>query len=291
MKKFVRLMILAALALALGCTGICRAEIIPPYGPGQQIGYPAVVLCESLTLREKPSASSKAVKTLKYGARPIVINADTPDGAKYENGFVYCTLGDSEDSPCGWLNADYLAINPAWYVTEKSTAVYAWNDTSAPKVALLGKGEQLPILKAEGDWYIVSLRGAAGWIQNDSPLMALFNGSNELVKAELVTAGGEYVSDKTEELYWIKQAFAAAKPAENADCPFNAKLTLTFSDGSTVTVWPATDDCRIFRAPDGACYEYGTETDIQAEEQAWQHIKVSDSFWSIFGTAKADLYQ
>ncbi len=164
MKKYGWLTILTALILALGCLGTVYAEIIPPYGPGQQIGYPAVVLCEELALREKPSSSSKAIQTLNYGDQPIVVGADTSEGAQKENGFVYCTLGDSEDSPCGWINADYIVINPAWYVTEKETAVYAWNDTAAPKVALLGKGIRLPILKEEGDWYVISLRGAVGWI-------------------------------------------------------------------------------------------------------------------------------
>ena len=160
------LTILTALVVMLGCLGGAHAEIIPPLGPGQQIGYPAVVLCEELTLREKPDSSSKAIQTLDYGALPIVIDADLPKGAKEENGFVYCTVDDSEDSPCGWVNSDYIVINPAWYVTEQKTMVYAWNDTAAPKIALLGKNTRLPILKEEGDWYLVSLRGAAGWIHS-----------------------------------------------------------------------------------------------------------------------------
>ena len=164
MKKFTWLTILTALILALGCLGAAFAEIIPAAEPGQQIGYQAVVLCETLTLRESSSSSSKALQTLNYGDLPIVVGADLPAGAKQENGFVYCVLGDSEDSPSGWLNADYLVINPAWYITEKATAVHAWNDSTAPKVALLDKGTRLPILREEGDWYIVSLRGAVGWI-------------------------------------------------------------------------------------------------------------------------------
>ena len=164
MKKNNMVTILMVLVLTIGCIGLAHAEIIPPCEPGQQIGYPAVVLCEKLTLRENPSSSSKAVRTLNYGDQPIVVGADLPDGAKEENGFVYCTLGDAEDSPCGWVNADYIVINPAWYVTEKETAVYAWNDTAALKVALLDKGVRLPIVKEEGVWYIVSLRGAVGWI-------------------------------------------------------------------------------------------------------------------------------
>ena len=165
MKKFGWLTILTALVVMLGSFGGACAEVIPPLGPGQQIGYPAVVLCEELTLREAPSASSKAVETLNYGDLPIVVGADLPAGPQEENGFVYCTLGDSEDAPCGWINSDFIAINPAWYVAGQKTPVYCWNDTEAPKAALLDDGTRLPILKEEGDWILVSLRGAAGWIQ------------------------------------------------------------------------------------------------------------------------------
>ncbi len=153
-----------ALILALCCICAACAEVIPPQEPGQQIGYQAVVLCETLTLREKASASSKAIRTLHYGDLPIVIGADLPSGAKTQNGFVYCTLGETEDSPSGWLNEEYLFINPSWYVTKKQKAVYAWNDAKAPKVALLEKNERLPILKEEDLWYLISLRGAVGWI-------------------------------------------------------------------------------------------------------------------------------
>jgi SH3-like domain-containing protein len=81
-----------------------------------------------------------------------------------EHGWANVVLGDSEDSPSGWVKESFLAIDPAWYETEDSTPVYAWNDTSAPTVALLGAGTTLPILRDDGDWIVVSLRGAAGWI-------------------------------------------------------------------------------------------------------------------------------
>ena len=72
MKKYTWLAIMTALILAIGSIGIVQAEIIPPHGMGQ-IGLPAVVLCEELTLREKASASSKALEKLEYGALPIVM--------------------------------------------------------------------------------------------------------------------------------------------------------------------------------------------------------------------------
>lgn len=163
MKKHTWLAILTAAVLALGCAAAAQAEIIPSFGEGQ-IGYMAAVLCGSLTLRQEPSASSRAVETVQYGHRINVI--------RQEGNWAYCTLGDSEDSAMGWVNADYIVIDPAWYRTEKATPVYAWNDTAAPKVALLDANTEywdpetfLPILKDEGEWVLVSLRGAVGWIQ------------------------------------------------------------------------------------------------------------------------------
>ena len=156
MKKHIWLAAVTALILTLGSVGPVRAEIIPAQGEGQ-IGLQAVVLCQDLTLRQEPNASSKAVKTLHYGDR-IIVQPQT-------GGWAACFLSDSVDSGrSGWVNEDYLAIDPAWYRTEKATPVYAWNETTAPKVALLDKNTTLPILKAERDWLVVSLRGAAGWI-------------------------------------------------------------------------------------------------------------------------------
>ena len=156
MKKYGWLTILTALVLLLGCVGGVQAEIIPPHGEGQ-IGLAAAVLCEELTVRKEPSTAAKTVTTLHYGDHPIVI--------RQANGWAYCALGDSEDSLVGWVNADYIAIDPAWYRTDAQMPVYAWNSTAAPKVAWLAKNVTLPILKEEGAWLIVSLRGAAGWIR------------------------------------------------------------------------------------------------------------------------------
>ena len=156
MKKTSWLTILVALVLAVGGIGAANAEILPPHGYGQ-IGLQAVVLCEELTVHREASASSGTVEILNYGDLPIVMDQ--------KDGWAYCALGDAEDSPKGWVNSAYIAIDPSWYRTEGKTTVYAWNDTSAPRVALLSKGTTLPILKEEGNWLIVSLRGATGWIR------------------------------------------------------------------------------------------------------------------------------
>ena len=155
MKKNALLTMLIALMLLSGI-GSVQAEIIPPHGEGQ-IGLQAVVLCESLTVRQEPSAASDTVDTLKSGDLPIV--------TEQSGEWAYCFLGDSEDSPSGWVNADFIIIDPAWVRLEEKTPVYAWADTTAPKVALLDRDTTLPILKEEGEWLVVGLRGASGWIR------------------------------------------------------------------------------------------------------------------------------
>lgn len=160
MKKSIRLFILTLTGLGL-FGNICRAEVIPAHGPGQ-IGYRAEILCSSLTVRKDGNADSDAVKTLHYGDFLIVDNIQS-------DGWVKCFLGDDVNGgPEGWINTDYIIIDPAWYRTDDTTPVYAWNDTKAPKVALLDKDTTLPIIKDEGDWFIVSLRGAAGWVLKNS---------------------------------------------------------------------------------------------------------------------------
>ena len=156
MKKHVWLTILTLMVILTAAVAV-HAEIIPPYGEGQ-IGLSAVVLCESLTVRKDPKADSPAVGTLENGRRFIVM--------KQENGWAECCVSDDVDAgPIGWVRSDYIVVDPAWYRTAASTPVYAWNDTTAPKVALLDKDTTLPILKDDGVWLVVGLRGATGWIR------------------------------------------------------------------------------------------------------------------------------
>ena len=61
MKRFVLLLFLAVCLTASAC-----AQILPPDGPGQ-LGIPAVVLCQTLTVRESPAANAKSVAKLRYG--------------------------------------------------------------------------------------------------------------------------------------------------------------------------------------------------------------------------------
>ena len=121
-----------------------------------------------------------------------------------EGEWAKVVLGDSEDSPSGWVDADYIAIDPSWYRTNGETPVYAWDDTSAPKVALLDDGTTLPILRDDGNWIVVSLRGATGWINNpDRNASQNTNGSDSgTAQSNSGSAAGES-SQGTDQSSWF----------------------------------------------------------------------------------------
>ena len=279
MRKRIWLAVL--LSVILPCAGIARirAEILPAQGEGQ-IGYQAVVLCESLTVRQERSASSKAVETLHYG--------DTFAVQDNWDGWASCFTSDDVDAgQTGWVNSDYIIVNPTWYRTDDTTPVYAWNDTMAPKVALLSKGTVLPILKDEGEWLIVSLRGATGWIYKSASdrltaeTVETIRLISNLDRAELTTPKGTYTLSDQAGLRWIEENFSIAQPIVSAGCPFDATLTLYSTDGRTIVLQMATDSCRNFRTADGSSFAYGNGD--EALRLYGSTSGIGEAFWRLFG--------
>jgi len=111
MRKRIWLAVLLLVILPFAGIARIRAEILPAQGEGQ-IGYQAVVLCESLTVRQERSAGSKVVETLHYG--------DTFAVQDNWDGWASCFTSDDVDAgQTGWVNSDYIIVNPAWYRTDE----------------------------------------------------------------------------------------------------------------------------------------------------------------------------
>ena len=133
-----------------------RVWIIPPQGMGQ-IGIGAVVMLNGLPVHESPDSASAVLLTLESGQHVILL--------QQSGEWAECSLSDSVDAgPAGWVETGSLLVDPAWYMTEEETPVYAWGDTEAPRLDVLEKGTLLPILKDDGEWLVISLRGASAWI-------------------------------------------------------------------------------------------------------------------------------
>ena len=265
---------------------VAKAEILPPHGEGQT-GLQAVVLCDSLTLRKDRSVSSEAIQALPYGSLIMVQTV--------EEGWAHCVATESE-GPAGWVKSDYLAIDPAWYICDETIPVFAYGGHMAPKVALLSRGDKLPIIKDEGDWLVVSLRGASGWIYKtaqdrvSADTLSNLSSLSGLARAELLTPKGAYTLTDQAGLSWIEANFSIAQPILSAGCPFDAVLTLYKTDGSEETLYIATDGCRNFRTLDGSYFAFGNGD--EALRLYGSTGIIAEEFWKLFGlnTVYEDIY-
>ena len=139
-------------------SAVAFGEITKPIGSGQ-LGFDAVVISKNISIRPTQNANAKAVKKMNYGDHMAVMSLG--------NGWCECYLSETEGLS-GYVLESYILIDPAYITTEESTPVYAWQDQNAKRVGLLGRGETFPIIRMEGDWLLISLRGAAAWILRPS---------------------------------------------------------------------------------------------------------------------------
>lgn len=147
-------LVICAFVLSLALCVSAGAEISHPVGPGQ-MGYDAVVLSKNVSIRPTTNANAKAVKRLNYGDRMAVMSAG--------NGWCEVYLSETEGLT-GYVLETYILVDPAYITIEESTPVYAWKATNAKRVGLISRGETYPIIRMEGNWLLISLRGAAGWM-------------------------------------------------------------------------------------------------------------------------------
>ena len=88
--------------------------------------------------------------TLNYTGKDILV-IDSWDG--------WAQIHYSDGAELGWVRSDYLLMDPAWYLCDEDTQVYAYPDFMSPCVALLDKGAKLPILTEWEDGESLS-----GWV-------------------------------------------------------------------------------------------------------------------------------
>lgn len=147
------------LALCLGAP-MALAEVEPARGELEyytgKFGYHCVVLCEELSVRESPSYDAPVIHTFTSGSMFVTTGQ--------ENGWQ-SVVALRDGSEVHWVRPEYLAFDPAFYITEKETPVYAYDGIDAPRVALLDAGVNLPVIKETDTHYIVGLRGASGFIR------------------------------------------------------------------------------------------------------------------------------
>lgn len=119
-----------------------------------EAGAPALVLCESLTLRAESSTTAAALRSLPYGAVVHCTGHSKPGWLEVE------VSGDT-----GWARAEFLLMNPQFRTFSEETPVLAWPSEDAPWVGLLDAGTVCPVLGEYDGYLVISLRGASGFVQ------------------------------------------------------------------------------------------------------------------------------
>lgn len=260
---------LCLLTLALlCCAATVSASILPATGVDADFKAwtgldctPAVVLCESLSILDnRGDQGGRKVGTLFYTGNTIPV-IESWDG--------YAKIYYADGTETGWVRNDYLLMDPAFYVCDEDTQVYAYPDGMAPRIALLNKDTKLPILTEYDDnisingWVCVSLRSAAGWIRK-TPRDTIENTwfrpekMQAITKAQLQLAGDEPIlCTDPEQLLALSALLTNAEDRGGmvSGCPFTATLTLWLADGTQTALQLATDSCCIFRV-DGRDWAY-----------------------------------
>ena len=222
---------------------------------------PAVILCENLTVYDaRGDQGGKKVTTLHY-------TGDTIPVIEEWDGWAHIYYSDGTKT--GWVHSEYLLMDPAWYVCDQGTPVYAMADTKAPRVGYLATGTELPIIaeysSGSKQWVCVSLRGASGWIRKtskDTVVQSSFSpqmlwditGAMLTYKGEALYASAPGNADMMSALSALLTSATELGPA-TAGCPFDATLEVHLSDGRRITLLLATDSCCIYRV-DGRDYQY-----------------------------------
>lgn len=145
------------------------------------------------------------------------------------------------------MRGAYTALDPAWYVAEKAVPAYAFPGGET-RVALLDAGEKLPILREEGGYFLVGLRGAAAWIKSESDGFAAGQLKN-IVYAELRCGGESYFIEQSN-LPRLGEMLSSVeyRGEKISGCPFGQiALIVTLEDGYTLTLDLAADSCCVYR--------------------------------------------
>lgn len=230
----------------------------------------AVVLCESLTGRDAPNG--KAVYAFRNGETFLTWETD--------GGWINAYFSDGAE-PC-WVRGEYVAIDPAWYVTTEETPAYAFPGGET-RVALLDAGEKLPVLLCEGGYCLVGLRGAAAWVENAQDGFSAERLRN-LTEAVLYCGASAYAIDP-QNLAELGEMLSSVeyRGEQMASCPFGQiTLVLSLADGGSVTLDLASDDCCIYRA-DGR-YDYAFARNLSTSEGAAKN----DALLALFGLRRAE---
>lgn len=134
--------------------------------------FPGIVIAQSISLRESPSTRAKRIASLPNGAMFDLLDE--------QNGWYRVSYwdGKSQTPLEGWVLVDFVVRDPSFITTTKATYVYATPSRSSKKVGELVSGSQVVVIAEFGDFWVVNLRSATGFIYKKDVEENYLNGGN-----------------------------------------------------------------------------------------------------------------
>lgn len=135
--------------------------------------YPGIVISQNVSLREGPSTGAARIASVPNGSIFDLLDE--------QNDWYRVAYFDSKTSQMleGWVLVDYIVRDPSYVTTTKLTYVYSMPARDSKKVGQLVSGTQLVVIGEYGDFWVVNLRSASGFIyKNDIEEDVYWNGGN-----------------------------------------------------------------------------------------------------------------
>lgn len=141
-----------------------------PKGSFTRLGYNTdkynvrgVVLCSSLSMRATPSTTGARITILEY--------ADTFTIATEKGDWYFIQFDDprSGNTYEGWILSPLTLLNPIYgTILDENTYAYAYPEWDAARVAMLEQGERVLLIHELDEYWVISLRGAAAYVDAES---------------------------------------------------------------------------------------------------------------------------
>lgn len=120
--------------------------------------YLGVVISQNVSLRESPSTGARRIASIPNGEMLSLLDE--------QNGWYTVSWWDSKSNTPqqGYVLVDYVVRDPQYITTTGSTYVYSTPSRSSKKVGQVVSGTQLVVIGEWGDFWVVNLRSASGFI-------------------------------------------------------------------------------------------------------------------------------
>ena len=119
-----------------------------------------IVISQSVTLRQSPSTTAKQLARPTNGA---VFDILGTQGDWYHVRYY----GSGNDPVEGYVRTYFVVEDPAFVTTTRQTYVYAVPSRQSKMVGELVPGTQLVVIGEYGDFWVVNLRSASGFIHKE----------------------------------------------------------------------------------------------------------------------------